>query len=68
MRDGVDTRLIVEDMRNQGFHGVVNIKDLMDYTGRSRNWCVERFGNIGGGISVVSAARVLGRLYRNDGT
>lgn len=65
MRDGVDTRQIVRDMRDFGLHGVVSTKDLMEYTGRSRNWCTERFGNISGGISIVSAARVLGGLYDN---
>lgn len=66
MREGVDTRQIVHDMHNFGLRGVVSTKDLMEYTGRSRNWCTEKFGNIGGGISIVSAARVLGGLCNDN--
>lgn len=62
MRDKVDTREIVLDMRREGLHGVVSMKNLTEYTGRGKDWIRAHFGDVGGGISIVSAARILGGL------
>lgn len=62
VREAVDTRQIVADMRSHGMRGVVSRKDLTEYTGRSKWWVQKRFGPLKDGISIVSAARILGGL------
>lgn len=63
MRDAVDTRNIIEDMRVRGYSGVMSVKDIMEYTGKSHSYVRARFGVVGkGGLSMITVARVLGRL------
>lgn len=62
MREKIDTREIVLDMRNQGLRGVVSLAEIVKYTGRGKDWVRAHFSNITGGISIVTAARILGGL------
>ena len=52
-------RLVLEDIKTTTQRNFLNIKDVMNYTGKSRTWCTDHIPFVDGYITAAALAQYI---------